>query len=121
VEVDKLGHIVDASKIALRVPWQDLPTVYYSLPNGQTDPATKLAIRRTPRLQCTQRGLEIETVGCLGRCALTLTPVDRTTETEDGEDGEAGEETTSASAQARSGCSTHTAVPGRKIIAAAAS
>ena len=68
-------------------------------------------------LQRTQRGLEIETMGCLGRCALTLTPVDRTTATED---GEAGEETTSASAQARSGCSTHTAVPGRKIIAAAA-
>lgn len=52
--------------------------------------------------------------------SLTLAPVDRTTATEDGEDGEAGEETTSASAQARSVCSTHTAVPGRKIIAAAA-
>jgi len=72
------------------------------------------------QLQRTQRGMEIETMSCLGRSALTLTPVDRTTATEDGEDGEAGEETTSASAQASSGCSTHTAVPGRKIIAAAA-
>ena len=35
VEVDELGHIVDAPKIGLRVPRQDLPTVYYSLPTPQ--------------------------------------------------------------------------------------
>jgi len=45
--------------------------------------------------------------------------VDRTTVTADFDDEEAGEDTTSASAQVRSACSTHTAVPGRNIIAAA--
>jgi len=40
MEVDELGHVVDAPEISLCVPQQDLPTVHHGLPRD--NPATKL-------------------------------------------------------------------------------
>ena len=40
MEVDELGHVVDAPEIGLCVPRQDLPTVHHGLPRD--NPATKL-------------------------------------------------------------------------------
>lgn len=120
VKVDELGHVVDAPNVGIRVPRQDLPAIHHSLPMPQ--PSHKLSQPNPPPGNSTNTSAAGHARGIRsnesGRCALTLTPVDRTTVID--EDGEAGEEATSASAQARSGCSTHTAVPGRKIIAAAA-